>query len=52
MEFLFPQFCGSLLLNAAGLQSQILLSLLLMPNLQAGESDMQLRTFTPVGEPL
>ena len=39
--------------NAAGLQRQMLWELfLLMPGHHAGESDMGLRTLTPVGEPL
>ena len=37
--------------DSSGLQSQILWGLLLLlPGLQAGESDVGLRTFTPVGE--
>ena len=42
-----------LLSNPTGLQSQMVWGLLLpMPDPQAGESDVGLRTFTPVGEPL
>ena len=35
-----------------GVQSQVLWGLLLMSDCQAGETDMELRTLTPVGEPL
>ena len=44
------KFLGS---NPTGLQSRMLRGLLFsVPGLQAEESDMGLRTFTPVGEPL
>ena len=47
----FPQFHGAPALKPAGFQSQMGLCLLI-PDPQAGESDVELRTFTPAGDPL
>ena len=50
-SFCIPQSCEFLRSNSAGLQTQMLWSLLLlMPDAQAGEPDVGLRTLTPVGE--
>ena len=51
MEFVSPSPMEFLRSNPADLQSQILWGLLLpLPDPHAGEPDMGLRTFTPVGE--
>ena len=53
VEFLFPPVlwisCNQTLL--AELKASLFWGLFLIPDLQAGEPDMGLRTFTPVGEP-
>ena len=47
----FPQSCGASALKPCLFQSQVLLGFLLpVPDLQAGEPDMGLRTLTPVGD--
>ena len=48
----FPSPAELLHSSPAGLQSQMLWELLLMPDIQAGEPHMGLKTLTPVEEPL
>ena len=49
----FPQSCGAPALKPTGLQSQMLWGFLFpMPDPQAGDPVLGLRTLTPVGEPL